>query len=67
MVLLMLVCTIISIIIGIVGIIFAASVIGKMAESDADGEAARIIVRALRTWDTPMSTAIEVVDSAQGC
>lgn len=40
--------------------------LGTLGESDADGEAARIIVDALDAWDSPMSTAIEVRDEALG-
>ena len=60
-------CTIISIIIGIVGIVMTASVLGQLSDNDSDAEAARIIVHALKSWDTPMGTAIEVRDNDEGC
>ena len=39
-----LICTILSLAIGIVGIVLAADVLGQMTEDDSDAEAARIIV-----------------------
>jgi len=53
--------------IGIAGIVLTASVLGALADSDADGEATRIILEALNQWDTPLSTAIEIQAASVGC
>ena len=65
--LVILIMTIISIIIGIVAVIMTASVLGSIEDTDADAEAARIIIDALQTWDTNLITDVKVVESSVGC
>lgn len=65
--LVILIMTIVSMILGIVAIIMTASVLGAIEDTDADAEAARIIVDALQTWDTNLISDIKVVDSSVGC
>lgn len=64
--LVILIMTIVSMILGIVAIIMTASVLGAIEDTDADAEAARIIVDALQTWDTNLISDIKVVDGV-GC
>eukprot|EP00354_Favella_ehrenbergii_P005808 CAMPEP_0170469792 /NCGR_PEP_ID=MMETSP0123-20130129/12500_1 /TAXON_ID=182087 /ORGANISM="Favella ehrenbergii, Strain Fehren 1" /LENGTH=46 /DNA_ID= /DNA_START= /DNA_END= /DNA_ORIENTATION= len=44
-----------------------AIVLGKLDKTDADAEAARIIIDAVQSWDKPMVTAVSVVDGSVGC
>ena len=56
--LVILIMTIVSMILGIVAIIMTASVLGAIEDTDADAEAARIIIDALQTWDTNLISDI---------
>lgn len=59
--------TIISVCIGIAGIVLAASAINADTENDKEIQAAKIILDALDGWKQPLPTGLQVVDGAVGC
>jgi len=65
--LMMVLFTVISISLGVSGIIMAAGVIDQDSDNDKEIQSARIILDALSSWNQPLPTSVKIVDSSVGC
>jgi hypothetical protein len=56
--------TVLSLGVGIAGVVYTAQVISKDKENDKEVEAAGIILDAASSWNTPMATELRVIVAA---